>query len=335
MEVGTYYMTSLLCEYCRALLERAEEGGYQFLDAIISPDACAAMNRCMENIEHQNLCKKEKFFIDYADVPMKCDETALAHYVKQMRLHLLEPLAAHYGIDISDAALRKAVSGQNEISSLLNQIGEFRKEENPRISGYEFNVLCTASYVCPKDLLADKFRETLEELREREPDSKNRYRIRVALIGSEVDDPDMIKLIEDNGAYVAVDRYCFGSFPGRSVIPMDSGEDALTQICRHYLKTAQCPRLMDVAKTKERKDYVDGLAKEYRVDGLIYEQIKFCDYWGYERAAASHIMHDEYRYPVLSIDRPYAVGTSNGQLRTRVQAFVESVEIKKIQGSKN
>ena len=38
-------------------------------------------------------------------------------------------------------------------------------------------------------------------------------------------------------------------------------------------------------------------------------------------------------YPVLTIDRPYTVGIS-GQLRTRVQAFVESVEIKKIQGGK-
>jgi benzoyl-CoA reductase/2-hydroxyglutaryl-CoA dehydratase subunit BcrC/BadD/HgdB len=45
----------------------------------------------------------------------------------------------------------------------------------------------------------------------------------------------------------------------------------------------------------------------------------------------SHTMHDDYGYPVLSIDRPYAV-SSVGQLRTRIQAFIESVEIKKIQG---
>ena len=42
-------------------------------------------------------------------------------------------------------------------------------------------------------------------------------------------------------------------------------------------------------------------------------------------------LREKYGYPVLSIDRPYAVGSS-GQVRTRVQAFVESIEIKKIQG---
>ena len=44
IEIGTYYMTSILCECCRAILERAIEGGYEFLDCIIAPDACAQMN---------------------------------------------------------------------------------------------------------------------------------------------------------------------------------------------------------------------------------------------------------------------------------------------------
>lgn len=37
---------------------------------------------------------------------------------------------------------------------------------------------------------------------------------------------------------------------------------------------------------------------------------------------------EKFNYPVLSVDRPYVVGNS-GQLRTRVQAFVESIEFKK------
>ena len=62
---------------------------------------------------------------------------------------------------------------------------------------------------------------------------------------------------------------------------------------------------------------------------MIYEQMKFCTYWSYERTLASHIMVQEYGIPTLSIDRPYRCGNS-GQLRTRIQAFVENVEIKKV-----
>lgn len=331
IEIGTYYMTSLLCEYCRALVERAVEGGYNFLDCIIAPDACAAMNRCVENMELLKTCEKEKFFITYSDVPMKSDETALKHYVKQMRLRVLEPLHDIYGIDVSDVALQEAVNQHNKMCRLIRKLGEFRKEECPRITGYEFYIFCLATYCCPKDELLPILEETLEEVRTREPDSEKTYRIRVVLAGSEIDDLDFVKLIEDSGALVVADRHCFGSFPGREEIEIQEGQDMLTQICRHYMVSGQCPRFMNTEKIEERKDYVDRLAKEYHADGIIYEQMKFCDYWGYERMAASHIMHEEYGYPVLSIDRPYVVGSS-GQLRTRVQAFVESVEIKKLQG---
>ena len=51
MEMGTYYMTSFLCEYSRALLERAIEGGFNFADCMITPDGCTMMNRCVENME--------------------------------------------------------------------------------------------------------------------------------------------------------------------------------------------------------------------------------------------------------------------------------------------
>ena len=47
---------------------------------------------------------------------------------------------------------------------------------------------------------------------------------------------------------------------------------------------------------------------------LYISRLNSVNYWGYERASAFHVMKEKYGYPVLSIDRPYAVGTS-GQLR--------------------
>ena len=87
---------------------------------------------------------------------------------------------------------------------------------------------------------------------------------------------------------------------------------------------------MNTEKVNERHAYVDQIAKEYKADGIIIEQIKFCDYWGYGRPFMHAVLQNEYGYQVLSIDRPYNAGQS-GQLRTRIQAFVESMEIKKIQ----
>lgn len=331
MEMGTYYLTSFLCEYSRALLERAIEGGYNFLDGMIAPDGCTMINRCVENMELLHTMKKDDFFYEYMEVPLKADDNGLNLYKLQCQNHILNPMKEHFGIDISDEEIRKAVAEHNRVCELISAIGDFRKEDNPRITGYEFHIITMVSYVVPKHLIIDKLEETLKELQERQPDEKKNYRARVVVVGSEMDDVDVIKLIEESGAYVCADRFCYGSLPGRCPIEIKDGEDALTAVCRHYMTSSQCVRYMDQKKIQGRRQYIDQLAKDYHADGIIYEQMKFCDPWAYERMVGTKVLRDEMGYPVLSVDRPYASGGS-GQLRTRVQAFVESIEIKKIQG---
>ncbi len=335
MEVATYYMCNGSCEYSRALLERAMEGNYKFLDAMAGVDLCEAMNRCMENMELLQIQDPEKksFFWCNTDVAYSDDEASVKHTVEQLSRKVLKPLHDNYGVDVSDAAIREAVAEHNEICRLITEIGEFRKLDNPTITGHEFHVITLVSYVCPHKLIVDKLRETLEELKTREPDKKPNYRIKVVVVGSEIDDPDLISLMEDNGALVVADRFCYGSFPGRQEIILNDEEDALTQVCRRYLQDTECPRHCAPHKVQYRYDHVAQLVKDFKADGVIYEQMKFCTYWSYERTLASHVMAEEYGIPTLSIDRPYRSGTS-GQLRTRIQAFVENVEIKKIKAKR-
>ena len=330
LDIATYYMSNYTCDYARALVERAIEGGYQFLDAMIGVDACSAMNRAMEHFEILNVNEKPDFFVTHTDMPLKVTNYYIDSYVEQMRVNVLDRLTEVFGVDTSDAALRAAVREHNEMCAIISEIGEMRKAEKPIITGYEFHIMNLVSYTCPTRLILPYLRETLVELKTRKPDSKSPFRARVAIVGSEIDDPSLTKLIEDVGALVVSDRYCFGSTPGREVIELNDEEDALKQICRHYMEVGECARYISDEKVQQRRDTADRLAREFHADGIIYEQMKYCDYWGFERALASHVVHEEYGWPVLSIDRVYSNGSS-GQLRTRVQAFVESLEIKRIQ----
>ena len=44
MDIATYYLSSYLCGYSKALLERGIEGGYNFLSALIGSESCSTMN---------------------------------------------------------------------------------------------------------------------------------------------------------------------------------------------------------------------------------------------------------------------------------------------------
>ena len=334
MELATYYMANNSCEFSRALLERALEGNYSFLHAIAGVDVCEANNRAIENMEimHMQGEDKEKFFYCNLDIPYSDDEDCVEHIREQVSRKILKPLGENYGVDTSDAAIRAAVREHNEVCRILTEIGELRKLDIPPITGYEFAVLVLVSYTCPKRLILPLLRETLEEIRTRQVDPEKNYRVRVAVVGSEIDDPNLIKLIESCGALVVADRFCYGSFPGRQEIALTQQEDALTQVCRWYLQNTECPRQSALHRVKYRNDHVAQLVREFKADGAIYEQMKFCTYWSYERVIANQIMPRDYGIQILSIDRPYIVGQS-GQLRTRVQAFVESIEMKKLRAA--
>ena len=202
LDISSYYMSNFICDYCKSLLERGIEGGYNFLSGLMGTETCSEMNRALEHFELLRLVDNEQFFVTFLDMPFKVTDNTVRHYVDQLRRKVLTPLQEVYGVDVSDDALRKAVAEHNEVCRILTEIGQFRKEENPRITGYEYHILNLVSYCCPKYLIVDKLRETLEELRHREPDVKPRFRVKIAVVGSEIDDPGFTKLVEDAGALV-------------------------------------------------------------------------------------------------------------------------------------
>ena len=330
IDIATYYMSNYTCEFARALVERGIEGGFNFLDGLAGVDACSMMNRFYEHFEILKMNEKPNFFVTHTDMPYKIEDYTVRSYVKQMQIRLLDVMHESYGVDVSDAAIRKAVEEHNEVCRIIQEMAAMRKADNPVITGYEFHIINLVSYTCPKRLILPYLRETLEELKTREPDVKPAFRARVAVVGSEIDDPGFTKLLEECGALVVSDRFCFGSTPGREVLELKDDEPALDQICRRYMELSECARYISDEKVAQRRETADRLAREYRADGIVYEQMKYCDFWGFERALVSHIMSEEKGWPVLSIDRVYNAKAS-GQLRTRFQAFVESLEIKRIQ----
>ena len=336
-DLATYYMTNRSCPYSKSILERAFEGGYNFIDALLGQECCTTMNRMEQYFDYCKLIPKEKFFISFIDMPLKKTEWHAGYFRRQIEQKIIEPLERVYGVDFSEEKLLAAIEQHNEVCRIISEIGDMRKLPTPPVTGYEFHVIQLVSLTCPKDLILPYLRETLEEIKQREPEPKFPFRARVMVAGSEIDDPDFTKLLESCGAYVVADRYCFGSIPGREEIIVRPGEDVLQAIADHYIQTNQCPRAMGPENVVARKQFLYKIAQEYGAEGVIVENMKFCEYWGYERAQAAQWMRDGFSLPgtlpVCQIEKDYT-NAATGQLRTRFQAFVESLEIKRIQSER-
>ena len=92
LDISSYYMSNFICDYCKSLLERGIEGGYNFLSALLATETCSEMNRALEHFELLHLVDNEQFFVTFLDMPFKVTDNTVRHYVDQLRRKVLEPL---------------------------------------------------------------------------------------------------------------------------------------------------------------------------------------------------------------------------------------------------
>ena len=128
-------MSGRTCHYGRSLLERALEGGYNFLDAQMATETCTVTCRFQEHLQMMDVIKNPGFFCEFTDVPFKKTANSIEHYEKQLRAHVLNPISERFGIDTSDEALLRAIERHNELCALITEIGDHRKEGQPQYHG--------------------------------------------------------------------------------------------------------------------------------------------------------------------------------------------------------
>jgi benzoyl-CoA reductase/2-hydroxyglutaryl-CoA dehydratase subunit BcrC/BadD/HgdB len=318
-----YYMTHLSCSCVRANLEAILTGKYDFIGAFISGGACMQMGRVSHHAKYVSPYKerveKGELLVHVMDSPRLACEASTELYADDMK-RAAAGLAKSHGVDVTDEALRKAIVDLNRHNALLKRISDFRKEKEPRITGTEFHKVVVASLTCPKDLLENPMEKLIAALEKRKPVTG--YKAKVMIVGPVLDNPEYTNLIEEQGALVVCDRYCFGSIPGMEPIPENG--DPWMNVAKYYTDTCECGRMMGAFdwRQQQRKDYV----KEFDVDGVIVHYVKFCDLWAYEVPMTFDAFTEE-GTPSVKIEHDYMF-SNVGQIKTRVQAFLEQVENK-------
>jgi len=319
-EDGNFYMGAWLCSYSRTIVQSLINGDYDWLDGLLGTLSCIQIQRAMQ---HEGLLgidkRKSPFFYEIIDVPRKQLDASVHRMTVDVR-RIADELGSMYGVDMSDEALSQAIHEHNEFNALMRSIGDMRLEDKPRITGSEWHEVMAASLVSPHYLLVEPLKKLKSALEARVPDKVRKPRIMV--VGSILDDPAYTHLIEEQGCVVVADRYCFGSMPGLEDIEEEG--DPYENIVRHYLANTQCPRMME--ESVDRFDYVMDTVDTYKVDGVVFETMKFCDLWGYE-ALVNFRRIQKAQIPAIRIEREYLL-SGEGQFATRTQAFVESIRTK-------
>lgn len=136
------------------------------------------------------------------------------------------------------------------------------------------------------------------------------------IVGSLLPSAQLIEIVEEAGAVVVCDDMCSGSrYFERNV---EEGDDPIKALSSRYLLKAPCARMKD---TELRLERGKELLENFHVDGIIYQTVKFCDNHLYDFPVYREHFQDK-GVPVLQIEEDI-VGGNIGQIKTRIEAFVE------------
>lgn len=152
-----------------------------------------------------------------------------------------------------------------------------------------------------------KFLKTKQE--EQQYQIKNRS-LNIGIIGARANE-SIKQILKEKNANVAFDLTCTGL--GRKILIEE--EFPIESYARGLLSQFPCMRM---EKAADRDELIRRFAGS--VDGIIYHTVQFCDNYAYEYAW----LKDWLDRPMLLLETDYT-RQSGGQVRTRIEAFLESL----------
>lgn len=320
--LGDTYMSSRVCTYVRHTMSLVLEGRYDFLDGQISSNTCDHVRRAADLFKNKSSIP----FHGFLSVPRSPRESLYGYYLAELK-KLKTSLEEQFGVSIDEDKLREAIQVMNANRRRLKKINEMRLFDRPKLTGAQSLSIHIASQVLPPIIFQEIADQLISEL-DKEPGLEP-PKVRILLIGAELDEPYFVETIESQGALVVGDLLCFGA---RSVLDLidEDASDPLDAIGRAYFFRSSCARM--IGAFPERWDDLTKTIERTRVDGVIFVRIVFCDPWGAELHNIMYRLKMEDAFPLLSLSREYGV-VPTGQIKTRVQAFVEKIQIARAQNA--
>ncbi|MBU0991186.1 MAG: 2-hydroxyacyl-CoA dehydratase family protein [Proteobacteria bacterium] len=319
MEIGDAYFGPYICTFPKCILQLAGQGKYTFMDGAIITPGCDSMRRLDEcwrkaGETHEGIVPS---FFYYFDVPHKTAPHGMKWFTEEIN-HLISALEKQFDVKLSEDKLRESIHEYNKGRMLLKELEDLRSGKDIVISGKDAFAVTMAGTVMPRNEFTSQLGKLIEDLKKKKP-SENDSRKRILVIGSISDDINLIQLIEkENEAVVVAENLCFGvRYEGNEI---DETGDPVLALANGYLGESTCPRMY--GKYKERLAALKEIIKRANVDGVVMQNIRFCDLHGSENGLFERDLEKE-GIPCLRVEREYGPLVETGRLKMRLDAFLE------------
>jgi benzoyl-CoA reductase/2-hydroxyglutaryl-CoA dehydratase subunit BcrC/BadD/HgdB len=322
--VGEEYLKPYSCPYARSCLGYRLDGKneyYNMVDAVCVAQTCENIKLVQEYWEKYFGIPVFSLGLPHTHDACRSRPQALEYFKQEVEL-LRKKLGQFAGKPIGNNDIRQAIALCNGIREKLHIFYDYPRELSTPIDWYEVLRITQAGYLIDRrDYLAElKTIETeLARMKTKETkDDRPRLMIAGSIIG--IGDYKVLDIIGAAGGNIVADSVCTGSMFARKNVTifgiMGSPIDALAE---RYLYNLPCPCMTDLDKRINR---LAKIARDYRVAGLVYYNLKYCDTWRSEFQIIKNFLYKELKVPCLLVESDYSP-SDVGIIRTKVEAFIE------------
>ncbi|MCK9460714.1 MAG: 2-hydroxyacyl-CoA dehydratase family protein [Proteobacteria bacterium] len=228
------------------------------------------------------------------------------------------------GKKLTAEALQKGIAKVNAKRAAMHRLAKLRAADPAPISGLDGLLMNQVYFYDDPDRFTSSVNAICDELEQRVKKHegvapKGTPRILVSGCPMAVPNWKLPTIIEKTGAVIVGEESCVGE-RGTQALTADTGRTAnelLDAVVDRYLK-------IDCAiftPNESRVNHVLSMAKELGAQGVIHYGLQFCSPYQIEAGPVEKRLEQE-GVPTLRIDTDYGQ-EDVGQIRTRVEAFVE------------
>lgn len=319
--LASSYMSNMWCPFSRDCLSQGLSGKYDYLDGIVLAQSCLHMRQAFSSWEIHVPTPWSYYLCMPNAVRSPRAKTFLAGELVDFK----QAVEEWTGKPITDEDLDKGIEIMNTNRQLMKQVYGFRREDNPPITGTEAMTMVWASQLSDKREHSQLLRQLVEDLPNRKLNRDPG--IRLMIVGSENDDRPFMEMVESLGSTFVADDHCTGSrYFWDEVVP---DKDPITAIANRYCDRVPCPS-KDWGPTdwqQIRFPHILNLAQEYRAEGIILAQQKFCDPHELDIPSLKQYLEDK-GFPCYFLE--FEVTVPLGQFRVRVEAFLEQLRAEEL-----
>lgn len=321
------WMGTAVCPFLRSCLDLGLKGKFDFVDGVIFAHICD-VGCALGNTWRLAVEMPFSFFLDTPSTLGKPAQVRMKTLLQEYQ----ESLEKYTGKKVTPEKLKDAIRLHNKQRALVRDLYELKKPDPPLISGVETVKVLKSVMSIPIEEGNQLLSEVIEECKNRKEGGPVKKSARLLMWGPVIDDVAFVDMLEGLDANLVMDDTCVGGRPFFDDVEIT--DDPLEGLAYHYLVDLKCPRSFReetfAPTTKNEADdleyrysYIKQYIKDWNINGVICESVRYCDSHGYEVRGLQDYL-DSFGVANIYLEHDYSEAAL-GPLRTRAQGLVEVI----------